>query len=222
MTEEHPIQVDLGGGRGANIPVELPANSRKSKEKQPPKTKQEKIIDGVAVQRPPSLWKRATGSMVAHEVSESVWQYVVLEVLIPTAKSLIYDMVSQGTERWLYGDLRVRSRADRPSGNINYQRMSGTRRAAPEFSTITSRGRAQHDFNDVILATRGDAMDVLDRMMELVKVYGQATVADFYDLVGITSQFTDNEWGWYDLSRADIRHVRGGYLISLPRTQPID
>lgn len=221
MTEdEHTIQVDLGGGRSANVPVDLPGNQINKRGKERPK--QEKIITGQVVQRQPSLWKRATGSLVASETGEGVWNYVVMEVLIPAAKNMVSDAVSQGIERLLFGDLRVRSRADRPSGYVSYNRMSGARRAAPDFNTISQRGRAQHDFEDVILPTRGDAMDVLDRLRELVEQYGQATVADFYDLVGITSQFTDDKWGWNDLSRADIRHVRGGYQLLLPRTHPID
>lgn len=201
------------------MPIDLPGNQLNKKKERP---KQEKIITGNVVQRPPSLWQRATSSLISADQGESVWSFVVMDVLIPAAKNMVSDAVSQGVERLLFGDLRVRSRADRPSGYVSYNRIGGARRAAPDFNRISQRGRAQHNFEDVILPTRGEAMDVLDRLNELVTQYGQATVADFYDLVGITSQFTDNEWGWIDLSRADIRHVRGGYQIVLPRTQPIE
>jgi hypothetical protein len=81
--------------------------------------------------------------------------------------------------------------------------------------------RAQHDFSDIILASRADAEDVLDRLRDLINQYEMATVSDLYDLVGLTGEFTDDKWGWYDLRSAAVQAVRGGYLLRLPRTQPL-
>lgn len=78
-----------------------------------------------------------------------------------------------------------------------------------------------HDFSDIILASRADAEEVLDRLRDLVSQYDVATVNDLYDLVGLTGEFTDDKWGWTDLRTASVRVVRGGYLLNLPRTQPI-
>jgi hypothetical protein len=99
-----------------------------------------------------------------------------------------------------------------------------TRPQAAEYGqhTISARTRAHHEFDDLILATRGEAEDVLDQMHELIDLYDQATVADLYSLVGIPGPYTDNTWGWYDLSNASVRHVRGGYMLVLPRTQAIE
>lgn len=221
MTEGQHIQVDLGGGRAANIPVDLPGNSIKDRRK--PRERQEKIIEGVAVQRPPSLWHRVASAFVSSEErAEGVWPYIVVNFLIPGIKNVIWDAASGGLEHYLFGESRIRSRADRPTGRVNYTTMSGTRRAVPEFRQVTPQARAEHNFGGVIFPTRGDALDVLDRLNALVEQYGVASVEDFYDLSGITGQFTDNRWGWYDLSRAEVRHVRGGYMIVLPRTQPIE
>lgn len=54
-------------------------------------------------------------------------------------------------------------------------------------------------------------------------MYDVCTVADFYDAVGETSEFTDRNWGWtpLELRDAQIQHVRGGYLIGLPSPIPI-
>ena len=42
-------------------------------------------------------------------------------------------------------------------------------------------------------------------------------MADLYDLVGMTSNYTDNKYGWYDLRTAYIQGVSGGYVIRLPK-----
>jgi hypothetical protein len=83
-------------------------------------------------------------------------------------------------------------------------------------------GRAKHDFDEVVLESRGEAEEVLSNLVDSIIDYGQATVADFYDLVGIATNFVDGKWGWTDLRNASVSRVRGGYLINLPRTQPLD
>ena len=49
-----------------------------------------------------------------------------------------------------------------------------------------------------------------------------ATIGDLYDLVGMTGDFTDNKWGWDNLSRASTTRVRDGYILVLPRPVVID
>ena len=49
-----------------------------------------------------------------------------------------------------------------------------------------------------------------------------ATVADLYELVGVTGEYTDNKYGWDSLGSASVTRVRGGYLVDLPRTRLLD
>ena len=76
--------------------------------------------------------------------------------------------------------------------------------------------------DDVILDNRGEAEEVLSRMDELIDTYGIVSVADFYDLVGITGKYTDNNYGWTDIHSAKVVSVRDGYLIKLPRALPVN
>ena len=52
-------------------------------------------------------------------------------------------------------------------------------------------------------------------------LYGVVSVADMYDLCGMTCNYTDNKYGWKSLARADISRVRDGYMIKLPKAEPI-
>ena len=71
-----------------------------------------------------------------------------------------------------------------------------------------------------------DRMNVLPRLpaeiLDRVQKYDFATVADLYDMLGETGEYTDNRWGWTDLSKADVIRVHQGYLLDLPRPEPID
>jgi hypothetical protein len=145
-----------------------------------------------------------------------------MDVLLPAAKNMVSDAVSQGIERMLFGDARPSSRGGRP-GYVNYANRS--RSAAPLISDprppLSRQARTNHDFDDIIIGDRVQAEEVLDRLRELIDQYEVATVSDLYELVGLTGEFTDAKWGWYDLRTASVRLVRGGYLLSLPRTQAI-
>ena len=59
-------------------------------------------------------------------------------------------------------------------------------------------------------------------MHELMHHYKVVSVADFYDLCGITGNYTDNKYGWEDIRSATISHTRDGYIIKLPRAVPLD
>ena len=134
-------------------------------------------------------------------------------------------MVGGGIEMLLFGDSKVsRSRRDKEKSHVSYGSCfkpddRDDRWRKPE---IDSRNRMRHNFNDVILDSRGEAEEVLSHLVDLTIDYGMASVADLYDLVGITSKFTDNNYGWNDLSGASVSRVRDGYLVNLPKTVLLD
>ena len=47
-------------------------------------------------------------------------------------------------------------------------------------------------------------------------------MADFYELAGIESEWTDEKYGWGELSEARVERVRNGYIVALPKPEPID
>jgi len=67
-----------------------------------------------------------------------------------------------------------------------------------------------------------DAENVLDRMYDALKEYQIITVFDFYDFAGMDTRPTDRGYGWTNLKNARIDRVRDGYVIRLPKPQPID
>jgi hypothetical protein len=87
---------------------------------------------------------------------------------------------------------------------------------------MSRRARARHDFDEIVLETRGEADEVIDQLYEIVSRYDSATVADLYELVGLASTHTDNKWGWTDLRGAGVTRVRSGYLLDIPEPRPLD
>lgn len=54
------------------------------------------------------------------------------------------------------------------------------------------------------------ADDVLDHMKEILDIYGNVTVADFYDLVGYPNEYEDTKRGW-----TSLENVRTGEYTRL-------
>jgi hypothetical protein len=86
---------------------------------------------------------------------------------------------------------------------------------------LSRRARANFDFDEIILPTRVEAEEVIDRMFDLVAKYEMVTVADLYDLVGIQGNYTDEKYGWEDVRGAGVTRVSNGYLLDIPRPEPL-
>lgn len=203
------------------------SNSHKSKaadKEAPPEKRVDKVITGDAITRKKPLGRRIAETFTGEDV-HSVGGYVLFEVMLPALKTMISDAASQGVERMLFGDSRPASRIGSRSvnGYTSYNRIS----QAPSMSgagprALSQRARATHDFREIILETRGQAEVVMERLGDLIAQYGVATVADLYELVGVTGSFTDDKWGWPDLREAGIRRVRDGFLMMLPAPTALD
>lgn len=187
-----------------------------------------RVTSNEPVRRKKSLSKQFKETFVGGDAKTAV-RYVMFDVLIPAAKDMIAEAGAQGLEKLIYGETRGGRRGrgvtpppDGPTGYVSYNRYAmGSRQAAPQ-RVMSRRARSQHDFDEIVLTSRVEAEEVIDRLFEVVSQYGSATVSDLYELVGLPSTHTDNKWGWRDIRGAGVTRVRGGFLLDLPEPQPLD
>lgn len=192
---------------------EFKPNSHKSKELAPvPEKKVEKIVKGTVKSKKKNGIDRLKDNFISEDAA-NIKTYVVMDVLIPAVKKAICDIVKNGVDMILYGESGRSNR--RPSEYVSYDRRY-LDRGDPRFYKA-DRARIGYSYDDIILETRGEAEDVLARMDELIELYGMVSVADLYDLVGITGNYTDNKYGWTNIRNAEPVHVRDGYMLRLPK-----
>lgn len=208
------------------VPPRRPVEKPSEKPATPPRAK--RVTTSTAKQRKRPLGKRILETFT-NDDAQGVGHYILFEVVIPATKSLIVDAATTGVERIFWGDSRPNTRRS-GSGRSSY---------TPYGSASSSRGRAfepdgprremsrgarrAHNFDEIILDDRGEAERVLQDLQAIIDQYDVAKVSDLYEMVGITGSYTDDKWGWFDLSQSGIRRISGGeYLLDLPRTQPID
>ena len=102
---------------------------------------------------------------------------------------------------------------------VSYNNYSNSRNE----NSVVRRPVTGYSFDKIRIDNRGEAEEVLSQMDAIIEKYGMARVTDFYDLVGVTGNYTDNKYGWSNLSTARIvRTSDGGYVIELPRAMPIE
>lgn len=188
----------------------MKTNTSESKQEE---KKVDKIITGTAKTKPNEVRKFA-GLIVSDDAS-NVGNYVLMDVLIPTFKKAVVDVV----EMILFGEKGGKRRSD---GRTPYRSYYDDRNGGPR-KTANMAGR--FDYDDISFDSRGDAELVLDQMRDLVdgdRGFGLVTVADMYDLAGLQAPFTARKYGWFNLRTAEVIRGRDGFYIRLPKAMPID
>lgn len=180
----------------------------------------DKIVSGQVIERKKGLGRKIAETFTGVD-ARAVGAHVIFDVILPQAKGMLVDAGTQTLERLILGESGVRrssatspiSSRTRGSNYTAYNRYSpngGSEDREPAYVK-------SNEVREVIVNTRGDAQQVLDEMFRQLDEYKSVTVADFYDLVGVTGKFTDNQWGWVNLHAAGVSRVREGFRIELPR-----
>lgn len=198
---------------------EYKGNSHKSREANSEEVLVSKKVEQIATgkARKKTEARKLADNFIAEDM-HNVKEYILQEVLIPTAKKVISEVVTNSIDMLLYGEVKSRKRSQNDS-RISYTKYYERERDYERGARTRSRG---YDYDDIILDTRREAEEVLDRMQDLIDSYDVVSVADLYDLVGITGSYTDNKYGWTHLRNADVQRVRDGYLLKLPKALPFE
>ena len=185
-------------------------------------SKQPRQIQPVAQARLAEKRSSRLKSALVAETGKALFEYAVYDVIVPMVK----DAAAAMFNRALYGDGRGypvgrgASYGRTDYGAYSRPRTDGSARGPRR--ELSPRVKSQHNFDEVVFSDRAEADLVLERLMDLIDAYGVATVADFYDLAGISTDPPDNDWGWERLGGAAIRRIRAGYILDLPRPVTID
>lgn len=199
-------------------------NSNRDKEtEQVPEKKVEQVTSGAAVVRKKPLGRRIAENFTGAD-GKDVGHYVLFEVILPRCKDLIFDVGESALRRALFGDSAkgYTSRAT-SKGYTPYNTIQSS--AIPKQQQFSKPAVTPSDeFGEILVETRGEAQEVMDKMGNLIDTYGMACVSDLKAAVGLTGSMTDEKFGWMAMGGTDIRRVGGqqpGYLLIFPRPQEL-
>lgn len=193
-------------------------NSNRFKEEQKERERAQKVVTGKVITKKKSKFSQFKDEFISED-AQNTGSYLFRDVLIPAIKKAVFDIATDGISMIFYGEPSKgskRSTADR----VSYRSYYDDNR--PVRNTTRAGLGSGYSYDDIILNTRGEAEHVLTSMDDIMETYGLVRVTDLYDLVGITGSYTDNKFGWTNITNARIERVREGYMIKMPRAVPID
>lgn len=218
---------------------EFPGNSHTQRQTKTSAPEQEekrvnKVVTGEVIQRKKPVGKRFVETFFGGD-AKNVPGHVVFDIMIPALKDMVLDITNEGMQRALWGEVRNPRRGPGARGGgifgnaiynapqTAYNRYADDRRGDPREPRggMSRRARSNFDFDEIILATRAEANEVIDQLYAVMTQYDEVTVADLYEMVGVSSNYTDRSWGWTNLSGAGITRVGSGYLLDLPRPEQL-
>lgn len=165
-----------------------------------------------------SLGRKFANTFLADNAKD-VKSYIFSDVIVPTLRDGLFDVISGGLSMILYGDSRSARRGSRSSGNyVNYSSYSSSsKKERPK--PVSSNKFA---YNDIIFETRSDAVDVKETMEDILDRFNVVSVADYYELAGLDSSFTDQKYGWKNLDGVTLARDIDGYKLRMPPATMID
>lgn len=175
--------------------------------------------------------KKSFGQKMANtflsEEANNVGQYCLWEIIIPSVKNVVSELITKSVDMVLFGEVRSSSK-----------RSDGRGRSFTSYNSIydsKDRGsrtvrRNRHTVEDIEIHADPDsgktarqvANDVLDDMIELIERFGRCTVADYYDLVAIDWTPQDKNFGWKDLRGVGMIRTRDGVILDLPNIDQLN
>lgn len=197
---------------------EYQSNSHRTKElaaqEKPAERRTEKVVTGGTKLRKKSALTKTVNAFLPGDVDD-VKRYVLMDVLVPTIKRTISDVVRNAVDMLL--GVNTTPRSSSPAGTrVSYRSYYDARDDRRESTALRPRS-TPYSYDDVVFDRYDDAAEVLLRMRELVSRFDAVSVADLFDMTGHAGNYTDNKYGWTDLSDARVERVSDGYIIRLPR-----
>ena len=191
----------------------------KQKSQATEKKKIEPVVKGKVKTKKRSGIKKLSDVFISDDVN-NIKNYIFMDVLVPATKKAISEVVTSGIDMLLYGETGRSSK--RGSGNkISYSSFYDRDRR--DSRTVSgNRYSNRFDIDEIILESRSEAEEVLLQMDQLIDSYKMVSVADLYDLVGMSCDYTAQKYGWTNIRNAEVVRVRDGYRLKLPKILPID
>ncbi len=195
----------------------LESNSNKSKQEQKQK---ESVIVGKATVHEPTTAQKVNNYIRTNLETYHVKDRLIHEIIFPT----ILEMATTALSGILGVDPNktrrlITSAADIASTSNRYHVAA----SQPVLALpVNVSSRSVYNYNNVDFDIREDAERVLNDLKAELMQYPAVSVASFYQLCGITPNSTDFNYGWQNLSAAQLVITGGKYRIQFPPVRNLD
>lgn len=183
------------------------------------KKKVDKVITGTAKRKPDNA-RKFTNLFAPGDMS-SIKEYIIMDIVVPAVKKMVSEVVRNGIDMLMWGESGRGKNYSGNSDKVSYRSYYGSN--DNNRSNSSTKTRSVFDYDNIVIPTRQEAEEVIRRMDEIIDIYEMVSVADLYDLCGITDHnYMNAKYGWLNIRTAEAVRVRDGYVLKLPRALPLD
>lgn len=201
-----------------------------------------KLVKGKPKKVKKGLMERMVIGLIGPDGLPRVADHVRKEIIGPTMKNMIYESLSNGLRMLVFRNEPTNYRGGPTNyggGYTNYNsRYGGARSTGYATHTGTSSSvrkdptpavdprnpdQVQKLYNGTILQgwaleSHNDAVLALQALKDNAYEYGKVSVANYYEVLGLPTSYTDFNfgWNWDDVEHVDIRMSHGEYFLQLP------
>ena len=184
-----------------------------------PERRAQTITQGT--RRKTSLLQKFT-RYIFEDTVESARDHTIDDIIKPGIKSLLFDTGLAALSILIYGDVDAGFRGS-PRRSIGYGRSHTSYNSywngvSNKKSNTANDEMEYHNPDGIIVDSVMKAQETLRELDRLIHEYGQASIADLYDCVEMTSSWPDYSYGWTSMRGAKWRKVREGVEIIMPPT----
>lgn len=199
-----------------------PRNERREPtEEKEPHERARRVVKTKVTQRKKPWYKKFSMYFTGDE-TRNVGDYLMRDIFVPAIQNTIVELVRGGVEMLMYGERQYRGKGRGQFNQGNHTSYGGYYNDRGRSSrSISERGRQTHNIEEIIIDYRGEAEMATDELIFLIEDRGYATVADLYDICGISSKYTDRQYGWENDRgiRAPKRLRDGRYVLDIAAPQ---
>lgn len=191
-----------------------------------PEKNVEAVVTTEVTVRKRRWYQRAANSVFKTDM-KTISENVLGGIIAPAIKNTVVEAIQTTVEKAILGEVRSNRNIGFRGSMLNHVNYAAASMQKPPGSTVQGtvvpNVRPHNDFSDYLIGSRMQAEQVVLELDKLIGIYGLATKSDLKGLLGISSEYTDNKWGWYSMAGADVRgNAARGYTLELPDPQPIN
>lgn len=222
----------------ADDPTDYQGNSKREKEQKGKEQKKAKpdgktveaVVTAPVIVKKKGIFRRAKETLIEVDF-KSTMTHVIVNVLIPAAKDMVFDAFVDGAKHSIYGGRASRGVgrryvSDDRESHVIYNRgidkgsrSMGVSRYAP--SPQNGPRSQRYGIDNFIIVDKQEAELVLESMADAIETYEVVSVADLNQMIGIPVRPIDHKWGWTSIVGVEIHQTRDGYLVDLPEPESI-
>ena len=184
------------------------------------------IVDSEVLKRKKTLGEKFKKSFISDE-SKGVGEYVMKDVAIPYLKNMFSEIVRGSLDMILFGGsspnlLDTHRRITTNNRGVYNNRTSyssvynNTVRSSNAGRVTTQTKPSGFGLDEIVFTNRKDAEKVAEYMLHYLEEYDVFSLAEFFSLCGMESEWTHTKYGWSAPLNISIVQIKGGWTLDLP------